>query len=81
MGYYGGSGGGGVDYSQYILQVDEDGSYLYRGYAAPGSATSDPAWRIERFDFSADPDVTKLYADGEATFDKTWDNRTSLTYS
>ena len=80
MGYYGGSSSG-TDYSEYILQIDEDGSYLYRGFATPGTATSDASWRIERFDFSADPDVTKLYADGETTFTKVWDDRASITYS
>lgn len=55
-------------------------SLLYRGEAAPGSATSDPVWRIRRITIGGDGDVTEEWAGGTAGFSHAWDDRASLSY-
>ena len=65
-----------------IVQVDEaTGSITYVGYADPGTASSSPLWQIFRLDESSDPELVKLYADGDTDFDNVWDDRASLSYS
>jgi hypothetical protein len=56
---------------------------IYRGEAAPGTATSAALWRIRRLDIdnASKGDVATTWADGNANFDNVWDNRASLTYS
>lgn len=51
----------------------------YIGYAAAGSATSDPVWQIVALDTTSG--VIMTYADGDAAFDNVWDNRAGLAYS
>lgn len=62
---------------------DSMGRTTYAGFAAPGTATSAAGWLIQRFsytgnDFSPDD---KLFAEGELTFDKVWNDRASYGYS
>lgn len=54
-----------------------DTNLVYLGKALPGSATSDAAWQIKRYNKSAG---TMTFADDVTTFTKTWDDRTSYTY-
>lgn len=54
-----------------------DVNLVYLGKAVPGSNTSDSAWQIKRYNKSAGH---MAFADAEATFDKTWDDRTSYSY-
>lgn len=54
-----------------------DTNLVYLGKALPGSATSDAAWQIKRYNKSAG---TMTFADDVTTFTKTWDSRTSYTY-
>ena len=54
---------------------------IYRGEAPVGSAESAPVWRVRRITFGAlDGDVTEQWAGGDASFDKIWADRLSLTY-
>ena len=63
-------------------QVDDTGSTLYQGWAAPGSATSGALWRIRRVVSSGTPTDTAItFADGNRNFDNIWDNRAALSYS
>lgn len=54
-------------------------SELYRGEALVGSSESSSLWRIRKI--TINPDVTELWASGNANFDKIWANRLSLNYS
>lgn len=54
---------------------------LYRGEADVGSASSSAVWRIRRITLGDDDDVTEEWANGDAAFDKIWDNRAGFTYS
>lgn len=54
-----------------------DTNLVYLGKAVPGSATSDSAWQIKRYNKSAGH---MSFADDETTFTKTWDDRTSYSY-
>jgi len=54
---------------------------LYRGEGSPGILTSAPTWRVRRITIAVDGDVTEEWADGNADFDKIWDDHLSLSYS
>lgn len=59
----------------YKTIVDEaDASNVYVGQAAPGSATSDSAWRIKKINVSGST-TTITWAFGS------WDNRATLSYN
>ena len=68
--------GGSADY-QSFNDTTTDANLVYLGKALPGSATSDAAWKIKRYNKSAGH---MSFADDETTFTKTWDSRTSYTY-
>lgn len=67
----------------YLEEIDFVGDTLiYRGWADPGSLTSEPKWRIRRTRFvGTDEDVVHDWADGDTYFNNIWDNRAGLTYS
>jgi len=71
-----------VPYSKEVDFVSD--SLIYRGEAQPGTATSDPYWRIRRMTFTIDAngneDYKEEWADGNANFDNVWDDRLSLNY-
>lgn len=54
---------------------------LYKGEAPVGSPESSPLWRIRRITIGIDSDVTEVWADGNADFDKVWSDRLSLSYT
>lgn len=61
--------------------VDEtNGLIVYKGFANPGTRGTDPNWAIQRVT-NDDGVLSYHWANGDKNFDKTWDNRTSYTYS
>lgn len=52
----------------------------YRGYALPGSNTSDGAWAIQKVSDN-NGTLVHQWADGNSNFDKVWDDRENLQYS
>ena len=54
-----------------------DANLVYLGKALPGSATSDAAWQIKRYNKSAGH---MSFADDVTTFTKVWDNRSTYGY-
>lgn len=67
---------------QYSRMVDVSGSFTYVGEAVPGSATSDPKWRIKRIEtLNAEGDINIFWADGTADFTKSWDSRGAYSYT
>jgi hypothetical protein len=64
----------------YSLLLDEASAYItYVGEADPSSLTSEALWRIKRLDETTGLNV--LWAEGNAFFNKVWDNRASYSYS
>lgn len=61
------------------VEVDDAGTYVYVGYAIPGSSTSSAVWKIKRIKTTNVVEI--LYADGDAAYNNIWDNRSSLTYN
>lgn len=51
----------------------------YIGKATIGTTTSSAAWQVAKLDTTSG--LVKTWADGNASFDNIWDNRTSLTYN
>lgn len=62
------------------VRIDDSsvGGVTFIGKANIGSATSAAAWQIQKLDESAG--LVKTWADGDASFNNVWDDRTSLTY-
>lgn len=59
------------------MRINDTGTYIYMGFAIPGSLEADNCWRICRYD----NDGNRLWADGDALYNNVWDNRASLSYS
>lgn len=61
-----------------ICIISEGATYNYYSFAAPGTATSDARWQIER-----ETVATGVFqkADGNDKYDNIHDNRASLSYS
>lgn len=85
-----GGGGGGASfpetqqianksYAVRIVADSGDASVSYIGKAEVGSTTSSSVWQIREVDKSGD-DAIFTWADGNDSFDNTWDDRESLTY-
>lgn len=59
-----------------------DGTYIYTGEAVPGTSSAGSTWRIVKtvFDASGNP-TGKLWANGSSSFDKTWTDRATYSYT
>ena len=57
-----------------------DSTLAYAGEAEPGAMGNEPVWRIKRLDTDVTGNVTVLYANGTAAFDKSWDDRALYSY-
>jgi hypothetical protein len=53
---------------------------FYKGEALVGSLVTDSAWRINKTTISQDGDVSEMWAEGTADFNKVWEDRASLSY-
>lgn len=53
---------------------------FYKGWAEVGSTDSELVWRIAKVTISGEI-VTTLYANGNADFVNSWDNRATYTFS
>lgn len=60
------------------IKVDDQGSYIYYGFAKPGSLTSAAVWRVIREHIDTG-DVE--FAGGTDDFTNIYDNRLSESYS
>ena len=61
---------------------DANGNSIYIGWAQPGAATSDTAWRIMQQTFNGNNQMTdSKWPSASTSFSFVWDNRTTYTYS
>lgn len=58
---------------------DVGGDVLYVGEALPGSSEASELWRIKKI--SGASDITITWAEGNASFNKAWQQRLSYSYS
>jgi len=54
---------------------------VYIGEASPGMISSEAKWRIKKLLYSGSQVIGTVWANGNAEFDKVWDDRTSYSYS
>lgn len=64
---------------QLIVKYAIVGDTVYVGEASPGTAETDPYWRVFKFSSATDTGAT-LFADGDANFDNVFSDYASLTY-
>lgn len=60
------------------------GQIEYLGEAAPGTLTSSSRWRIRKFEYddgNTKPATGELWANGNAEYDKVWDDRTTYDFA
>lgn len=70
-----------VTFPTYAKRYDQiDVTTAYLGNAPVGANENSSVWQIQRLTFNGD-DVSVQFADGNASFDNVWANRTSLSYS
>lgn len=62
------------------VEIDElpDGN-IYVGKALPGTQTTENKWAIKLVKF-INNDISIVWADGESSYNKTWDSRDTYTY-
>lgn len=66
---------------QQILDYQGGSLVVYVGWSTPGVATSDAKWKIRKFTYDGNNNVTQIrYAGKDVGFNQIWDNRTTLTY-
>lgn len=74
-----------LDYnSPFTKKYDYSGGSLviYAGEADPGSATSDAKWKIMKFTYDGNNNVTDIqFMNKSNAFDQIWDNRAAGIYS
>jgi YD repeat-containing protein len=57
------------------------GNPIYIGWAPPGVATSDAKWKIRKFTYDGNSQVTNIkFANGDVGFNAIWDNRATITF-
>lgn len=74
----------------YILQHEQPNEQVrygvigttsaYVGWAPPGALVTEDVWRIARLTYDSLGNVTKVFADDSAAYDKQWDLRATYTY-
>lgn len=53
---------------------------VYIGKTRPGSSPESAKWQICRLYYTGTNPVQKRWANGDAKFDKVWDNRAAYSY-
>jgi hypothetical protein len=71
------SGGTVVDDAK---RIDTVGNVIYMGYADPGSAETDPVWKIKRVTDQGGEDFKTEWANGNSNRTNRWSERLALTY-
>ena len=63
------------------VAYDASGNAEYLGWAAPGTADTDAAWRICKLTYDANGNyIGKLWPDGSADYAYSWADRASYSY-
>jgi len=63
------------------VEVNGSGFVIYQGWAVIGSAESEAVWLISKLNYSGNFFTGRVWADGEGTYDKVWNDRTGYDYS
>lgn len=72
----------GTEEDVYAKRVDFIGeSIIYKAEAVVGTSDATAGWRIHKLAISVDGDVSETWADGNANFNKIWNDRLTYTYS
>lgn len=58
-----------------------DATTIYKAEAIPGTQETSASWRIRKLIIASDDDVTEVWAEGNASFDKQWSQRALYNYS
>jgi len=68
-----------VDDDRLVDFVDDD--HWYEGWAKAGSPTADPVWKIRFVQIvNGEGDTVSRWAQGDASYNKVWDDRATYTY-
>ena len=71
-----------VSVNEERVENDSSGMVIYQGWAIVGSSESEAVWLISKLNYDGSGFFTeRVWANGEDTFDKIWDNRATYNYS
>ncbi|MBF0175714.1 MAG: hypothetical protein HQL63_02525 [Magnetococcales bacterium] len=71
---------GTEEYMDRLTTYDGDNNPEYIGLAQPGSLTTESVWQIRKIGYTGGNPVSARFANGNAEFDKIWDDRSSYSY-
>ena len=71
-----------VNVAEERVETNASGRIIYQGWAVVGSAEAESVWLISQLNYDGNGFFKeRVWADGEDTFDKSWDNRATYNYS
>ncbi len=72
----------GVALSEERVESDASGFVIYQGWAVIGSSETEAVWLISKLNYDGNNFFSeRVWADGENTFDKVWNDRATYNYS
>ncbi|MBF0136136.1 MAG: hypothetical protein HQL65_07840 [Magnetococcales bacterium] len=71
---------GTEEYLDRLTSYDVNDNPEYIGLAQPGGLTSDGIWQIRKISYTDGNPVSARFANGNAEFDKVWDDRSAYSY-
>ncbi len=64
------------------VESDSNGFVIYQGWAAVGSSEAETVWLISKLNYDGNSFFSeRVWANGEQTFDKSWQDRATYSYS
>ena len=63
------------------VENNSNGIVIYQGWAVIGSAESEAVWLISKLNYDGFYFTGRVWADGEGTYDKVWNDRDTYDYS
>lgn len=60
---------------------DANGKMIYQGWAIVGSAEDEEVWLISKLNWDGNYFIGRVWANGEDTFDKEWDQKDTYSYT
>lgn len=68
------------DERRQMFDYEGGNAVIYLGKAHPGAQTSEAVWQIRQFTYSGSLVTQINFANGNANFDKVWDDRSTYDF-
>lgn len=71
----------GVALVEERVENNSNGMVIFQGWAVIGSGEADAVWLISKLNYSGFSFTDRVWANGEDTFNKVWNDRVTYNYS